>query len=219
MPFGPLFNPSFGLSLLKSALARSDVRVEVRYFTIAFAELVGEPAYSGIALNGEVVARELAGEWVFSRGLFDESPEDVDLYIEDILVKRSAHPSKGRPVSRGLLNQILKARGRAISFLDWCVVEIVRRPPKVLGFTSMFEQHLASLALARRLKQALPDVFILFGGANCEGVMGAGGSCRESRSKTSRACEPGSASPRSFRAGDSRTLREFPTSTSFPIRT
>ncbi len=173
MPFGPLFNPSFGLSLLKSALVRTGISVEVRYFTIAFAELVGEPAYSGIALNGEVVARELAGEWVFSRGLFDESPRDVDRYIEDILVKRSAHPSKGKPVSRGLLNHILKARDRAIAFLDWCVEEIVRRPPKVLGFTSMFEQHLASLALARRLKQALPDTFILFGGANCEGIMGA----------------------------------------------
>lgn len=173
MPFGPLFNPSFGLSLLKSALVRTGVSVEVRYFTIAFAELVGEPAYSGIALNGEVVARELAGEWVFSRGLFDESPRDVEGYIEDILVKRSAHPSKGKPVSRGLLNHILKARERAMGFLDWCVEEIVRRPPKLLGFTSMFEQHLASLALARRLKQALPDTFILFGGANCEGIMGA----------------------------------------------
>ena len=173
MPFGPLFNPSFGLSLLKSALVRTGVSVEVRYFTIAFAELVGEPAYSGIALNGEVVARELAGEWCFSRGLFDESPGDADRYIEDILVKRSAHPSKGRPVSRGLLNHILKARDRAVAFLDWCVEEIVRRPPKVLGFTSMFEQHLASLALARRLKRALPDTFILFGGANCEGIMGA----------------------------------------------
>ena len=173
MPFGPLFNPSFGLSLLKSALSRSGVSVEVRYFTIAFAELVGEPAYSGIALNGEVVARELAGEWVFSRGVFDESPEDVAAYVEDILVKRSAHPSKGRPVSRGLLNHILKARDRAMGFLDWCLEEIARRPPKVLGFTSMFEQHLASLALARRVKEALPETFILFGGANCEGIMGA----------------------------------------------
>lgn len=173
MPFGPLFNPSFGLSLLKSALARTGASVEVRYFTIAFAELVGEPAYSGIALNGEVVARELAGEWVFSRGVFDESPDDVDRYVENILVKRSAHPSKGKPVSRGLLNHILKARERAMDFLDWCVEEIVRRPPKVLGFTSMFEQHLSSLALARRLKEMLPDTFILFGGANCEGIMGA----------------------------------------------
>jgi len=173
MPFGPLFNPSFGLSLLKAALAREGVAAEVRYFTIAFAELVGEPAYSGIALNGEVVARELAGEWVFSRALFPESEEEVEDYIEDILVKRSAHPSKGKPVSRRLLDHILKARERALEFLDWCVEEVARRPPKVLGFTSMFEQHLASLALAWRLKERLPDTFILFGGANCEGVMGA----------------------------------------------
>jgi ribosomal peptide maturation radical SAM protein 1 len=173
MPFGPLFNPSFGLSLLKAALAREGISAEVRYFTIAFAELLGEPAYSGIALNGEVVARELAGEWVFSRGLFPESREDANGYVEDILVKRSAHPSKGKPVSRRLLNHILKAREKSMGFLDWCVEELARRPPKVLGFTSMFEQHLSSLALARRIKEKLPDTFILFGGANCEGVMGA----------------------------------------------
>jgi ribosomal peptide maturation radical SAM protein 1 len=173
MPFGPLFNPSFGLSLLKAALTASRVSVAVRYFTIDFAEIIGEPSYTAIALNGETVARELAGEWVFSHGLFDQSRSDVERYVEEILVKRGAYPAKGKPVSPGLLNKILRARERALDFLEGCLEEIVRRPPRLVGFTSMFEQHIASLALARRLKEALPDTFILFGGANCESVMGA----------------------------------------------
>jgi ribosomal peptide maturation radical SAM protein 1 len=37
----------------------------------------------------------------------------------------------------------------------------------------MFEQHVASLSLAKRIKSHRPDCFIIFGGSNCEGVMGA----------------------------------------------
>ncbi|HXP62247.1 hypothetical protein SBA6_970012 [Candidatus Sulfopaludibacter sp. SbA6] len=36
----------------------------------------------------------------------------------------------------------------------------------------MCQQNVASLALARHLKRSRPDLFILLGGANCEGVMG-----------------------------------------------
>ena len=42
----------------------------------------------------------------------------------------------------------------------------------VVGFTSTFEQHVASLALSRRLKARFPQLVILFGGANCAGEMG-----------------------------------------------
>jgi ribosomal peptide maturation radical SAM protein 1 len=50
---------------------------------------------------------------------------------------------------------------------------LLREAPGIVGFTSMFQQHNASLALARRLKRASPSTFVVFGGANCEGVMGA----------------------------------------------
>jgi ribosomal peptide maturation radical SAM protein 1 len=41
-----------------------------------------------------------------------------------------------------------------------------------VGFTSTFEQNIASLALAKRIKAAHPHVAIVFGGANWEGEMG-----------------------------------------------
>src|SRR5581483_6787272 len=45
--------------------------------------------------------------------------------------------------------------------------------PRLIGFTTVFPQHVASLALAKRLKARAPSVPIVFGGSNCEGVMGA----------------------------------------------
>ncbi len=49
---------------------------------------------------------------------------------------------------------------------------MVELQPRIVGFTSVFQQHLASLALAKRLKARLPDTFIVMGGANCEATMG-----------------------------------------------
>lgn len=43
---------------------------------------------------------------------------------------------------------------------------------RIVGFTSVFQQHTPSLALARRLKQRFPHLVIVIGGANCEGEMG-----------------------------------------------
>jgi ribosomal peptide maturation radical SAM protein 1 len=42
----------------------------------------------------------------------------------------------------------------------------------LVGFTTTFEQNLASLSLARRVKEHFPSIPIVFGGANCEGEMG-----------------------------------------------
>jgi ribosomal peptide maturation radical SAM protein 1 len=42
----------------------------------------------------------------------------------------------------------------------------------VVGFTSTFQQNVASFALARRIKAEYPQVTILFGGANFDGPMG-----------------------------------------------
>src|SRR5262249_2140728 len=42
----------------------------------------------------------------------------------------------------------------------------------IVGFTTTFNQTMASLALARRLKERFPGLCVVFGGANCEGEMG-----------------------------------------------
>lgn len=173
MPFGPLFWPSLGLGLLQAALERRAIASRVRYFTLDFASTIGQRAYDTIAMTGTLSVIEMAGEWAFSHTLFDRSRRDVRAYVTDVLERRAGSRGDRRPVPRRVVDQVLRARDRAEGFLDRCAREVTAARPRVVGFTSVFQQHVASLALARRLRRDLPDVHIVFGGANVEGVMGA----------------------------------------------
>lgn len=172
MPFGPVFSPSLGLSLLKAGLTAQGVTCRVRYFSIDFAERVGQDFYSGVSTYGRPPHRHLAGEWIFSRALFGAAAPDDEAYVEEVL-RRPNPASSDRPVSEALVRRIRAAREQAEGFLDWCLEELLRDEPHLVGFTSVFHQHVASLGLARRLKEARPDCFVVLGGANCEGPMGA----------------------------------------------
>ena len=57
-------------------------------------------------------------------------------------------------------------------FLDHVLEAVDWEPATLVGFTSVFQQNIASLALAARLKARHPDVTIAFGGANWEEEMG-----------------------------------------------
>jgi len=164
MPFGPVFAPSLGLSLLKAGLARQGIEASLHYFTIRFAEAIGQDFYCGIAEKGSPTLEDLPGEWLFSRALFDTTPADDARYTKELLYDY---------YSDALIARLGRARELVDAFLDQCLAAILREEPALVGFTSIFQQHTASLALARRLKRARPSVFIVFGGANCEGVMGA----------------------------------------------
>jgi len=171
MPFGQVFAPSIGLSLLKAELAAQGLSADIRYFSIRFAELIGQHFYYGLSAESSPSIEHLAGEWIFSRALFGPSAEGEE-YVEEILDKQSTNDSM-KPASAALIRRILRARGEVDDFLQWCLEEILRARPILVGFTSMFQQHVASLALARLVKQSRPETFIVFGGANCEDVMGA----------------------------------------------
>lgn len=174
MPFGNVLSPSIGLSLLKAGVSRAGVSCRVRYFSLPFAERVGARFYLDIADDREPSVRELPGEWIFAGALFGADAGAEDAYVEGVLRNRSGWILDGaKPVSPALVARIRRARGMADAFLDWCVEEVVREGPRILGFTSVFQQHVASLALAKRVKARLPGTVIVFGGANAEEVMGA----------------------------------------------
>ena len=173
MPFGGVFSPSIGLSLLKAELAAQGVPARVLYFSIRFAELVGQDFYYKLATDGTPSFENLAGEWIFSRALFGARAGSEE-YVEAILRKRTAWTTdEEEPASAALIARILRARQAVDGFLAWCREELVRARPKLVGFSSMYQQHVASLALARLVKRSLPETFIVFGGAHCQDVMGA----------------------------------------------
>jgi ribosomal peptide maturation radical SAM protein 1 len=177
MPFGPLLLPSIGLGLLKAGLTRRNINSKILYFTLKFAELIGAGVYEHIS-NGRPAIYDLLGEWLFSSAVFNSADSDIEGYINDVLRGHSpshkeAHSDWLKPVSEDFIHNILVIRTKVETFLDECLEEVVSYSPRIVAFTSVFQQHLAALALAKRLKAKVPDIFIIIGGANCEGVMGA----------------------------------------------
>jgi ribosomal peptide maturation radical SAM protein 1 len=165
MPFGPLRHPSIGLSLLKASI--SNVSTRILYFTLVFAELMGEDCYAWVAQGNPRVSCAV-GEWIFSGALFEDAADHTKQYLDEVL-RREAKP---RPIPARFLREILGARQKAASFLDACAEQVLAYTPRIVGFTNVSQQQLASLGLARRLKACLPELSMVFGGANCEGVMG-----------------------------------------------
>lgn len=176
MPFNRYLRPSIGLSLLQAGLNRTGVSSKVHYFSIRFAERIGGPLYDVLAADaGKLTFHELAGEWLFRDVLFGEDERNREKYVESILRRREAWPPHAhkQPLPEPLIRRILGIRKHILPFIDECAAEVVASGAAVVGLSSVFQQHTASLALAKRIKALSPATFIVLGGANCEGVMGA----------------------------------------------
>ena len=107
------------------------------------------------------------GEWLFSGDLFGAQASDERRYVDHLLDGRRPTPAAER-----LITALLTVRRRIPTFLDECLQSVLDHHPRIVGFSSMFQQHTPSLALAKRIKGRSPQTFVVFGGANCEGPMG-----------------------------------------------
>lgn len=160
MPFASLDLPSLALGLFKSRLEEEGIPCRVVDLNLRFAEIVGWDAYN-LVLQ---LSAMMAGEQLFARHVFgDRLPSDAEYYrhaIESELTTPDVPP------------RIEQIRRYVPVFLQHCLDSIPWDAYDVVGFTSLFEQNLPSLALARLVKQRWPNKIIAFGGANCEDIMG-----------------------------------------------
>jgi len=171
MPFGSVAIPSLALGLLKASLVAKGIPCDLRYFTFPYAKKIGIANYARM-VEGYPSTQALSGEWIFSGALFGRNRVAESQYVEQIL--RGSHPemaSRG-PVDTTLIPFLRKARREAAAFIEECYRSVDWARYRVVGFTVMFQQQLASLALAKLVKSRHPDIAILFGGPGCEDVMG-----------------------------------------------
>lgn len=167
MPFSLLSHPSLALGLLKAGLARRGISAHVYNLGIRFATTLGVPLYQRMAMAQPT---DLTGEWVFSDALFGHDPAADLAYSAEVLDRFETDHSENGLL--GLPAALARVRAAVEPFLDDCVSALPWERFRIVGFTSVFQQHVASLALARRLKARHPDLFIVLGGPNCEGPMG-----------------------------------------------
>src|SRR5262245_54420844 len=87
MPFGPLLSPSIGLSLLQPQVRSRGLSCRIEYFTLAFADRIGQALYSKITVEHRAMTRAFVGEWIFSSALYDWPPDAEQRYFDDVLMK------------------------------------------------------------------------------------------------------------------------------------
>lgn len=181
MPFGMLNSPSLALGILQARLVSAGIAAQCRHFTVDYAARIGKEAYERIA-GGFPATTSLLGEWIFSHALGARPPHDQAGYLQQAFARQGAEAAQGddpaaQRVERELrikaIEQVLRLASEAADFVDFAAREILAARPRLVGLTSVFEQNLANIALARRLRQLSPDLMIIMGGANCEGAMGA----------------------------------------------
>ncbi len=163
MPFSYSKFPSIQLGTLSALLKSQGIGAKTYHFNLQFAHKIGVPLYEILCEK-----RGLFGEWLFSALLFRDNP------------KHAQYPQIFKPVfedtareagcSIGHLEEI--ARTIAPQFLTWALTTVDWHHYDVVGFTSTFDQNVASLSLAKLIKDVYPDVRIVFGGANFDGEMG-----------------------------------------------
>ncbi|ODT79211.1 hypothetical protein ABS71_01215 [bacterium SCN 62-11] len=167
MPFAAVQRPSLGLGLLSAALTRAGMENEVRYVNLEFAERVGLGRYKLIDLTRN---DDLVGEWIFAPAAFrDQTPAAPDFWeCVDLEPARIRFPDR-----QAIVDTFHKLREEAKVWIEEVAHSLLQpAPPRVLGASSMFQQHCASLAVLRRVKELAPQVVTVLGGANCESDMG-----------------------------------------------
>ncbi len=164
MPYGALERPALGLSLLKSVLENEEICCEVRYLTFQFAEFIGAENYQWMCY--ELPYTAFAGDWSFTTALYGDNYESrQEKYVTDIL-------QKNWHLDNETIQRILYIKSQIPHFIEYCLNSIEWNNYSIVGFTSTFEQNIASLALAKRVKNRYPEIKTVFGGANWEAEMG-----------------------------------------------
>lgn len=164
MPFSDASIPSIQLGVVAGLVRVAGWQAETFHFNLDLAARIPK-IYDDLCQLDD----ELIGEWLFTEAAFgpSESAHAVQ-YLDQI-----ARDGETGELDAALKDYLLYLQKVIISkFLEDCLDQLESGRFAAVGFTSVFQQNVASLALARRLKERNPDLIIIFGGANVHGDMG-----------------------------------------------
>jgi ribosomal peptide maturation radical SAM protein 1 len=152
--------PSFQLALLEPTLRRHGIDAQTFSLYLYFG------AHIGWRINDELRAVRpcLAGEWIWSRAAFGDFSDEQD-YLQRF---EQSIASICREAGCSPEDLLAIRREKTESFLEFCADRIDWRRFDLIGFSVVFQQMTASLALARILRERHPEIPIVLGGATFE---------------------------------------------------
>jgi ribosomal peptide maturation radical SAM protein 1 len=165
LPFAPTAQPSLAFSIFKPILDRAGFTSIILYPNLHFAKLIGRDLYEYIA-NYQPKTELLLGELLFSQFL---NKNDLSEYFNDLSQFHGLGESKA---TKEMLSSLSGIRGEIFDFIDSLASTLLEMDPRVICFSSLFQQHTAALSLAKALRAKSAEMVLVMGGSNCEGEMG-----------------------------------------------
>jgi ribosomal peptide maturation radical SAM protein 1 len=164
MPFAVAGTPSIQLGLLSELARRAGYRADCYHLNLDLAARMRDmyDAFSEYSFYN-------TGEWLFSTAAFGDAVDpDVASYLEVFPRELARLEKRGKDAE-----YLQELRDETLPrFIEDCLEMAPWPEYDLVGFSSTYQQNVASLALARRIKETWPGVKIVFGGANMQGEMG-----------------------------------------------
>ena len=148
--------PVLGPSVLCAALRDAGYSCHVLYANLEFAARVGFMQYRKFALSVE----KLHGEMLFAGAAWGRPLE----------VRPSEFDARADGIS---FEEFTAAQEQVPAFVEDVAATIANVRPAIVGFSSVFQQTIASVALAKAVRERRPEAVLLLGGANAAAPMGA----------------------------------------------
>ena len=152
--------PSFQLALLTPTLERAGFAVQPISLFLHFARQIGWRLNDVLA----TVYPCMVGEWIWAKTAFGPFSDD-EAYIQQYRSSLDEVCSEAGCT----LEEIVQVRDKcAPDFIDWAARTVDWSAYGLVGFTVVFQQMVASLAMAKAIKRRHPYLPIIFGGATFE---------------------------------------------------
>jgi ribosomal peptide maturation radical SAM protein 1 len=163
-PFAATNYPSIQLGLVQALAQERDIKTRSWYINLFFSKVIGSRLYDLVSDHRGIQV----GDWIFTQSAFPEFSR-ADEFLSEFQVEIGSLCAEA-DVPEEFLVELRETI--APGFINDIAQRICGMNPKVVGFTSTFEQNVASLALARAVKRLNPEITTVFGGANFDGEMG-----------------------------------------------
>lgn len=168
LPWATYAEPSLGLAILKATLREQGIFCRVLHENLGLLRHLTSETYAMMATFWGL------NEFVFTGNLdrsFDE-PQAACLVERCILHASNAQQARYATMET-LVELCMRLRDEVIpNYLRECADRILDLRPTMVGFTCLFDQTLASIALAKILKANAPDLLVVLGGYAMEGPAG-----------------------------------------------
>src|SRR6201988_110833 len=170
MPWASLTEPSLGLAILKAKLLENGIPCTVRHQNIFFLEYLKSESYDVIG------ARWAFNDFLFTKVLQEEvASEQLEALVAMVRSNYRLIDSSGTDQidPEPFTEYALKIRNEVVpKFLADCMRVVDASDASMIGFTCMYDQTFASLALAKLIKEKYPEKLIVFGGYALERPVG-----------------------------------------------